>query len=216
MAQSGTGYLRPKRLLSHLWPGVLAVFGVHAAAAQSPPLPSPPPQQLPAYCAASKLTGNEFLQAIQKIIAHGDLTDIGFLEKTLGTKFSSSHGLSEKGTPDSQFLILDSEQTLKNPISVNVIIFYAKSDQLRFHQIAGIAFGDKSNFIADCFHLSPADLSSYFGGGFYRYIPPPGSPIATYYQRTSSPGKGGSKISISFRYGIEDSSVHSIGVGQFP
>src|ERR1700692_1448615 len=131
---------RPRTVLSRsLFAAAGAAFMLAANASRAQPVEAPPPprvpqgaiHQVPSYCQRSTLTGFQFLQLIHTIIAHGDLTDIKFLEKTLGTKFSTSHGWSEKGTPDPQILFLDSERTLGNPISVHIIIIYAKSDQLR-------------------------------------------------------------------------------------
>ena len=219
-------FSRSVRRIALILAALLIIGGEHPASAQSrqPMSPSsegaqvglrPEPPSLPAYCQNSTLTGLKFLQLIHTIIAHGDLTDIPFLEKTLGTKFSSSYGYPAEVTPDKQILQLNSEQTLGNPIPVHIIIYYAKSDQLRMHQIAGLGFGDQSTFITDCFHFSPSDISSYFGGGFYRKMFF-GSPISIYYQENSSPGKNGSKIYIAFSDGVENNLVDSIGFSQYP
>ena len=85
MASSRSGTFLSRVLMAVL--NVPVVFGAHAAVAQS----SPPPvaiHQLPSYCQRSTLTGVKFMQMVQAIIAHGDLTDIAFLEKTFGTKFN--------------------------------------------------------------------------------------------------------------------------------
>jgi hypothetical protein len=175
----------------------------------------PAVHQLPSYCRGSTLTGVEFLQLIQTIMAHGDLTDITFLEKTLGTKFSSHYGTSEGGTPDPKILLLNSHHVLGNPIAVGLYIYYQKSEDLKSGPIASLGFDAPSKFITDCFHFSPADISSGLGQKFFGKAFGPGSATRLYSPENSRPAKNGSKIQIDFTYDLEENSVDGIIIRQF-
>jgi hypothetical protein len=63
----------------------------------------PPPQNVPSpptYCKTSALNGPTFMKLIQRIVAHGDLTDIKYIEKTLDIRLPEEEGITPDGTPD--------------------------------------------------------------------------------------------------------------------
>ena len=78
---------------------LLVAFRAQSAGAQTRPLPLS--VSVPAaYCKQSTLTGPAFLNLLNTIIKHGDLTDIAFLQKTLGTKLSLNPEYGADGKPD--------------------------------------------------------------------------------------------------------------------
>lgn len=152
---------------------VLVMFGAHAADAQSVSAPQPASHQLPSYCRHSTLTGLQFLQLIHTIIAHGDLADVAFLEKTLGTKFSMSSLPWRDGVPN----VYQSNQVLGNPIEVSLSIDTV--EEHNGHKVFSISFSDShianqdETFIPMCLHISVDDTISFFGEGYYGPPPPP-------------------------------------------
>jgi hypothetical protein len=122
---------------------MFAATAATAATAQPVNMPKTSTYSVPSYCKRSTLTGTEFLRLLQTIIAHGDLTDIPFLEKTLGTTLSANDGFSAQGTPHTQILNLHSDHIFDNLISVDLTIYYSKSEQLRMHEIAGLELGSR-------------------------------------------------------------------------
>ncbi len=138
------------------------MLGVHMAAAQSTPTPQSEVPNPPSYCKASTLTGKEFMQSIQAIIAHGDLTDVAFNEKTLDTKFTADPYWEAYSLPNPQILHLSSDQVLGSKIHTEVIVFKAKSQELKAGFIAGLGFVGPPNFIADCLHIPISHFASFF------------------------------------------------------
>lgn len=222
------GYMYQKCLLSCLWPGVLAIFGAHVAAAQSAPLSPTLIQQPPAYCAASKLTGTEFLQAIQKIIAHGNLTDVAYIKKTLRTKFSISYGWNSDGSQDSQKRIYHSIQILGSPLRVSLTIDNDK--QSADGRIAYLTFDEsqstetRSNFITDCLHVSSNKFISSYGTTFFHvvpagdipprmggYVPPP----MILYKVLDYPGINNTSFQLKIYYEPKKRTVSQVSIGQY-
>lgn len=138
---------------------------------QSAFLPPAPAQPLPAYCKASKLTGSEFMQAINGIVTHGDLTDIPFLQKILHTTFQSSFGLKTDGTQDRQTAIYQAATVLGAPIQMQ-IVNWSKDRQARMRQIARISFDGKTSpssdadFTRDCLNIHVSNFFVTYGNQF--------------------------------------------------
>jgi hypothetical protein len=202
--------------------GLQVLFAAQVAQAQSTGLPThqaltqPPIQHSPTYCKQSTLTNVKFMQLIQALIAHGDLTDIAFIEKMLGTKFSSNYGTKLDGTPEHQTIILNSDQMLGGPIHVELIINYELSKQSKTGIIAALAIGQQSNFFADCLQINESYLSSYFGGNFLGKPPGPGIPTASVDQMNGRTGHNGSQIYLSFTYNLSGGLVTSFGISESP
>jgi hypothetical protein len=163
--------------------GMAVMFTAHAAPAQSsqaydlvaPGMPQPGiPQTVvhhsTAYCSQSTLNGVAFMQLIRAIVAHGDLTNIAFIENTLDTKFSSGYGRNEDGSPDTHTSYYNTDDVFSNPIHVEVDT-WSKAMQNKMG-IADVDFqshpfpDSDSNFISDCLHITQSNFSAFFGGRF--------------------------------------------------
>ena len=191
--------------------GVLVIFGAQPAGAQTPSLPQAGAQQpasqsasVPAaYCKQSTLTGPAFLNLLNTVIKHGDLTDIAFLQKTLGTKFSLSYGSGVKldGSPDHQRLEYDSDQMLGIPIHVHVDVHldviegkpspFGKG--IAWINFEGLPFVSLS-YIDDCMKLSVDDLVSRYGAHWIR------SSNGAESEWLQTPGKDNTKLAIGWTY----------------
>jgi hypothetical protein len=211
---------------------VLAVFGARSAAAQTSPLPQPTPQQLGApsvpagYCKQSTLTGPEFMQLLNVIIKHGDLTDIAFLQKTLGTKFSFSYGKKTDGTRDANSLFYTTDQIMGSPIPVTVTILKGKDTQELNGEIADLQFQPNSqaqvSFFMNCLNLTATSFVSLFGpeawAGWPRFTLGGGG------IDLKNPGKNGTKWEIEFgwfyyhsgRPALSQELIYGVNVKEFP
>jgi hypothetical protein len=97
------------------------------------------------------------------ITEHGDLTDIAFLEKTLGTKLSPLpfNGL---GTPDPDDITYNGDQVRGSPIYVQVSVTKGKDIQARSGAIAEVWFRPLSQALfTNCLKLTTTDFVSVFG-----------------------------------------------------
>lgn len=151
--------------------GILLLIGTEAAVAQTQtqrkPLPSPPPD----YCKQFSLTGPKFLELIQTVIDHGDLTDVPFIEKALGTKLDMSYPIIG-GQPYTINPDYRSNEVLGNPISTWLSVNKSKALQSEGNMIAFVEFTDHPEnksyptFIEDCLQIPAAHFSAYFGGHF--------------------------------------------------
>jgi hypothetical protein len=177
---------------------LLVAVGARAAGAQTPTLPQ---NVLVAaeYCKQASLTRPAFLNLLKTIIKHGDLTDIAFLQKTLGAKFSLSYGFGKDGGPDPRQLIYDSYQVLSNPIHVHLRVVEGSEIQEQGGQIARMQIWGTSmdlnnpNFIRDCLKLSAVDFISSFGS-FYDHG------LGSAREMLNNPGKDDTKLGIAFFY----------------
>ena len=186
----------------------LLAFNLQPARAQNSP--SSPSVSVPAVdCKQYTLTGPVFMNVLNTIIKHGDLTDIAFLQKTLGTKFSVSYGLID-GNPDHQEPEYDSNQVLGSPIHVHVSVNLDEIEgkpSLSGNWIAGIRFEGTSmvdwGYINDCMELPVQELESRYGAeGFHQIsASPPGNGPLGERARAEFPGKDNTKLSITWLYG---------------
>jgi len=218
-------------------------LAIPASAAQPISTPQRVTNQPPAYCRGSTLTGAEFMKLIHDIIAHGDLTDIAFAEKTFGTKFSSRHNEMPNGNPDPQSFIYETDNVLGNPIHIDLYVWNSKSDQDLTLEIAFIRIessnysSSNENFISDCLHIPAPEFASYFGNDFDIEFPTAGAPIANATPKYSSDrdksaeivplqldasqiqgstGRGGSKIYLGFSYHPKDNLAYEVVIRQKP
>ena len=145
-----------------------------AAAAQSTTLP-PTVQQPPAYCKGSSLDATGLLQIIHTIIAHGNLQDIPFIEKTLGTKLYALHFWDvngqrvetskpfEKSHPIAGGKLIpgeavyNSDNLLGSPTKIFLSVFN-KSSMLRI----GESPADYSHPLRDCTRITAGDFIASF------------------------------------------------------
>ena len=158
------------------------------------------------------------MQVVGSIVNHGDMTDVSFIEKTLGAKFTSGYFVTRPdGRQDTQDLIYQTDQALGYPISVTLWVYGSKEDPLRYHSISSMSIDNKSplhfgaNFIMACLHIPTVVFYSYFGEGFLGGVIN-GRGAATKVLPT--PGKNGSRISLNIAYGPEDNLVGHIGIAQ--
>jgi hypothetical protein len=190
--------------------GVPAVFGAQAADAQTSPLPVAGVQQPAAqsasgsatYCKQSSLTGPAFMNLLNTITEHGDLTDIAFLQKTLGTKFILSY---EESIPDHQQVDYSSDQMVGAPIHIDG---YVRNGQLIQKMGGAIAFLRfmpppsmmSSSFFVNCMKLTGADFASTFKGQPFAYFSNLSPFIGTASKTLNIPGKNKAKLDIMFSY----------------
>ena len=206
------------------------MFAIHAAAAQpisahpliapgepQPWVPQTVPKHSTTYCSRSTITSIELMKLIQKIISHGNLTDVAFIEKSLNTRFKSSYGSKEDGSPDTQTIYYNSDDVLGNPVHVEVDV-WSKEMQKKREEIADITFQGVSdkNFIADCLHLDTSEFFAFFGGNFTLVGPNGLLPIKEAYQNYGTLGKNGTKLYLSTSFGADDRLVGGIEVVQRP
>lgn len=210
------------------------VFVLVAQVAQAQPFFRVPPQQgsspsirhSAAYCKQSTLSGPAFIQLLDTIIKHGDLTDVAFVERTLGVKFAMSYGWGLDGNPDPKKLDYQSDQMLGDPI--HLILDIDTSRQKKGHQIEFITFQDiptygiNGSFIVDCLHMSAYDFPSFFGKGFFTGLPAgplPGEPVGPpasvdAMKNLDSSGKDNTSIELKFGYNTTDLTVNQISIVQ--
>jgi hypothetical protein len=214
---------------------VLIVMGDHGASAQSVASPATV-QPIPAYCGAYKLNAAEFMKTIHTIIEHGDLTDIPFIETTLGTKFAIIYGWKLGGIRDPQKLNYQTQNVLGSPIDASVRIWPNEPAELGFD---GSRFPEvERNYITDCLRLPVSEIVAVYKGPYTPGIPvgnvpvrlppnappPPPEPIeVTLLPDQGMPAKNGSKIYVSFSYeGLPndlyggDNLIDSVGLVQRP
>jgi hypothetical protein len=181
---------------------LLMASGAQKAGAQTPPAPQN--TSTPAsYCKQSSLTGPAFLNLLNTIIKHGDLTDVAFLQKTLGTKFNLSYGMKPDESPDHQHLKYDSDHVLDSPIHVNLDVHLdviEDKPSLFGNAIAAIRFVGRG-YINDCMKLPADDLESRYGADGFRAIHNSWGPLVGELAGQKIPGKNNTKLMISWVFG---------------
>jgi len=214
---------------------VTVIFGAQAAGAQTPPLPQasaqllplpkPTPQQLGApsvpagYSTQSTLTGPIFLGVLNTIVKHGDLTDIAFLEKTLGTKINMDP-IFGPGTPGSNGFAGSGYPTLGNSIAVGVIIS-GKDIQAQGGRFAEVDFRSSSLAISRL-RLTSADFVSLFGqlSGMWTG----GYDLGEGSIKVKTEGTKGTKLEVSFgwicyctgRSTLQTERITDVTITEFP
>jgi len=174
----------------------------------------------PAYCKQSTLTGVEFMQAIQFIIAHNDLTDLAFTEKTIGANFRAD----DKTSSHSQIDSYQADQVLNSPVRARLQVVNFENNQLRPNWISSMrieSLGFSSTapaFIEDCLHIKAANFSSYFGNGFQVFAPLGDTDVAVLdaIQTPYKPTRTDSKLGLSFTFNPKNSLILDLGIVQRP
>ncbi len=219
---------------------VLIFFAVSPAFAQ--PNTRPPGLSKPSvrnYCDRSPISDVIFLGLLNKLVNHGDLTDIAFVERTLDARFLSRQDEVPNGGPNNQPFYYETNQSFGGPTRLVLTVSYSRPEQLKrdiigVMDIGGLRLGPPpNNFLEDCIQVSADKFSAYFGGGFqstpfYLEGPPHvsygqkwhGSPssLAPYeidcVQERDHAGKDGSKLYISFSYDPKSKLVTHVGIVQ--
>ena len=184
---------------------LLVAFRAQSAGAQTRPLPLS--VSVPAaYCKQSTLTGPAFLNLLNTIIKHGDLTDIAFLQKTLGTKLSLNPEYGADGKPDPDNLDYNSDEVEGNPIHVAVRVRKGERVHEMGGEIALVQFVPASpsiiepSFFVNCLKLTGADFVSAFGRQGFFFVPT--GPLGAGFgkKRLNMPGKNDANLYVWFDY----------------
>lgn len=183
-----------------------AVFGAHVVAAQSFPSPSPTIQKLPSFCNTTTPKGVEFMKALSAIIAHGDLTDIAFIEKALDTKLIP---YPEEEPGYHEYVEYHARQPLAGSVFIGLDVHFAKAEQAKDGFVGILSFSQRifPGIIISCTEnticISASDLSAHFGGGFKRAIPIVDfgeDPNIVQTKELGGVGKNGTEIYLSFTH----------------
>jgi hypothetical protein len=190
------------------------LFTPHTAAAQPSPTPQIPALNTLSICKNYTLTGPEFIKLLQKIVKHGDLTDIPFLERTFRTKFSVSE------------LDYGSDQMLGAPIKIDIHLYSRQPE--KGTMIASMFISDdlelEPKYLRNCLHLSRNDFYTNFGSWQFGGAPlptpslkgdiyePPTSEVA--FQYFHNVGKYDSEFELGFDYSLKDFLVSDVFVTQ--
>ncbi len=121
-------------------------------------LHAPPP-----FCRKFTLTDAKFLDMLDMITNHGDITDIAFMERALGTKLSLTPTYGEDGSSDPDTTIYRSDHLLDAPIPVEIDIFRGKDRQDMGGESARMRLsGPDPDFYFNCLKLTMAEVFSSF------------------------------------------------------
>jgi hypothetical protein len=164
----------------------------------------------PSYCKSYALTGAEFVSNIKVIVSHGDLTDVPFVEKTIGSKFEKlvPHGMEGEA---SQFLLGWTWQAMGAPIRIGLAVNFSSARQLKFRNIAQMSIESETlphldvDFIGDCLHIPISSFYSAFGA--FENMPD-GSTAK------EIPGKNHSKIVLTVGYNAKNNRVEEVDIDQ--
>jgi hypothetical protein len=178
-------------------------FGVQAADAQTSLSPQIVPQNPPSYCKTETPQAANFIVEISTIVAHGDLADIPFAEKTFRTKFKEEPAKTFEGEPDPKRILFQTNQIFGSPIHVDVSLNRSKTSPPKHQSIGYMVIYDqhsaglKTTFIEDCIDISARAFSSHFGGDFV-HIPSNDdpSPYTTQYRQQDFPGKDNTMLQL--------------------
>jgi hypothetical protein len=179
--------------------GLLACLAPHRAAAQ-PVYELAPAYQPPAHCKGSTLNGETMMRLIRKTIAHGDLTDVAFIEKTFHAQFSV---VDKKGYDGEILPTYQTESVFGNPIHLEVFVNHTQYTSLE-NVVAQMTIGDRSFsdpsavYIEDCLHIPQSAFSSYFGKDFLPAFANDGPPPTSAGESDGTPAKHNSKIYLGY------------------
>ncbi len=194
---------------------------VHTTAVQSAAEPLTSVQSSPSYCKVSALDGAEFMKSIQKIVRHGDLNDVTFIEKALRTKFIFGYGLKPDGSVDRQSLIYKTKDVLDSPIQANLYVNYNKIEKSKYDLIARLSLDNRYfpspyvSYIQDCLSIPTSDVYSSYGQiGFG--IASDGSSEAGGTQQLGDPGKNGTMIYLNIGYDINTKIIDHVSIIERP
>jgi hypothetical protein len=197
---------------------VPVVSCTQTAAVQSASAPPPAVQSRPSYCKISTLDGSQLMQSIEKLIVHGDLTDVTFIETILRTKFSLGYGTKLDGSVDKQTLIYRTDYIQGSPIQATLYLNYNKEKQLKYDEIALLTFDNRYfpspyvSYIQDCLQISTTDFYSIFGNSFSLGIGTDGSSEAGGTQQQGDPGKNGTILYLNIGYDINTKIIDHVSI----
>jgi len=179
-------------------------FSAQVACAHSASASRQTSGQGPAFCDQSTLSADTFMPLVSKIIAHGDLTDVEFIEKTLNIKLSMREGVTPDGDLDPYSPFYQADYFDGTGIHIDIFTWGAKATQKNAPYRAIIVFKNElvpANFIEHCFRISVHNFIAYFGGAFATNMVATGGAggsIVGGSQVDGSRGKHGSRVYLSY------------------
>jgi hypothetical protein len=221
-SQTETSHSNTEKVFMKIFFFLPFIFNFEVAMAQIPFEAPSSVSPIPTDCKKLKLNGSQFMQKLHTIIANGDLTDIRFIEKTLGTKLNLTYGDTTQGTTDINHLIYSTDKLFDNPIHVDLSEWKTKTDQIKHNEIAFMRLRVpetlplQMNFIKLCFRLSPLDFTKFFGGSWVRVPFTDGSDDFSFHQIDGSYGKNNSKIYLLNSLSGGENLVTDIAIEQKP
>jgi hypothetical protein len=187
-------------------------------------------QSLPPFCKKFTLTDAQFLDMLHAIVNHGDVTDIAFMEKTLGTKLSQVPTYREDGKPDPDETYYRNDHLLGSPIPVEIDIFRGKERQEMGGESARMRLsGPNSDFYFHCLKLTMTDFFSSFARknlSFASICIPTGG-CGDYVWKLNIPGKNDVRLEMDVswsydggdtvtRFNFQHQIVTSVDISQSP
>jgi hypothetical protein len=185
---------------------------IQQAAAQPVSVPQLKLQHSVSYCKNYHLSGPDFMGLIKVIIEHGDLTDVSFIEKTIGSKFVVDSGVSTNGKSDA--LGYQTWQIQGTPIRDTLVVYVSRALQMKFDSLAMMNIESQTipnvdeDFIGDCLHIPISNFYSFFGMS--------GNVSNRMATKEIRSGKNHSRIFISVSYNDNDNLVGEIEIYQKP
>lgn len=145
---------------------LLILFCTQASGAQALPLHQAKEPQLSSYCKTASPAGAKLMRGISKIIAHGDLTDVASVEKSLGIEFSWKSHLDPDKYPTYY------KGGLPGLYNVTLIVMSTRMERFKREAIAQLFFDfavdyDNTPSCERDLYISESDFSSHFNGGFH-------------------------------------------------
>lgn len=120
-------------------------------------------------CWGSSLSDKKFLDILQAIIMHADLSDISFLEKTLQTKFEARHSGITDYSPDNYMHDRYTANTMLGaPVHLVISVNWKKDAQGNSGKNARMRF-ENDQFFTDCLAISSPLIQEKFGNAFKEY-----------------------------------------------
>jgi len=175
------------------------------------------------YCNQSRLSAYTFMPMVRKIIAHGDLADIPFIEKTLDIKLPRREGVTPDGNLDPYSPFYQADYVDDSAMHIDIFTWGSKTALKSIPPRADVVFKDElvpTNFIEDCLHISVDNFITYFGGSFTLISVVTGGSdggIVGGSQVEGARGKNGSRIYVSYSVDAKNENIISgIEIRQTP
>ncbi len=171
-------------------------------------------------CGESKLTSAKFMEMIKIIARHGDLTDVPFIEKTLGLKFASSPSILGDGSVQKGRTMYDADSLSGMPLKTWMNVSLNPDESGKNHPEVMLDFDSgvahSANFRM-CLHLSTAEFDSYF----------PEKPMLSGLMHHSTErmsgnfnlkqdNSGSPNITVGYTFDTKDGMISDVGLSQRP
>jgi hypothetical protein len=222
--RSGRLHIRSCSLFATL--GMLLVFGLQVADAQTSPLSRVEFQQSSSFCKITTPEEAKFVNAISAIVAHGDLTDVAFFEKALETKFQTYSRPNDPGYP------VDYSGPYLGDLDYADITVYPPPSQGPRRDIAVWmtfevgAIRRAPTCMGQDLYISGPALSAYFGGGFHPFsygftggcgmCGPLAKDVINESKELRRVSNGSLGIYMTIEYGTEYNSVYQVDLIEKP